>query len=201
MLGIHIQTKDAATEVITDLEKDIEPDRVAPIIGRAGVNHIKGHLVSLDNSRANRLGGKRTHFYASAARSTNFQITSEGVVISINHVGVAQRYFGGTIRPVNAKRLTIPASAEAYGKRAGEFGKLEPVFGRNGIVGLRRPKHKTAGRTRQGRYTRGGEILFWLVKSATQAADKSVLPTEAELGAEVREQVGTYIERQKNRKR
>ena len=195
MLGINIQTKDAATEAVIDIEQDIDLDQVAPVIGNSGRKIVSDHLTALDARRRNRLGGRRTHFYSDAAKSTNWRITSNGVQIAINHVGMAQRYFGGTIKPVNKKRLTIPADADAYGKRAREFGKLDIVFGRKGVVGLAKPRK---GKAKRGQ--RAGKVLYWLVKSVTQEADKTVLPTDKEIAAGVTDDVRAYLEMQEKRR-
>jgi hypothetical protein len=97
---------------------------------------VQDHLGALDANRANQLGGKRTHFYAAAARGVSYATGSEGVDISIHQTGIAQRYFGGTIKPVNSKYLTIPADPESYGHRAGEFNNLMLLWGKNGPYAL-----------------------------------------------------------------
>ena len=127
--------------------------------------------------------------------STNFRITSNGVEVAINHVGIAQRYFGGTIKPVNKKRLTIPADADAYGRRAREFGKLDMVFGRKGVVGLAKPRR---GKAKRGQ--RAGKILYWLVKSVTQEADKTVLPKDRDILDHVAGAVKAHLEMQERRR-
>jgi len=195
MLGLNIQTNDEALDAIVEIEADIDLDHIAPIIGRSGVQVVQDHFTQLDATRRNRLGGRRTHFYAAAARSTNFRITANGVQVAINHVGIAQRYYGGTIKPVNAKLLTIPAAAEAYGKRAREFGKLDVVFGRQGVVGLAKP-----GRPGQKARSRPGKILYWLVKSVTQSADKTVLPTDKEITAHIAGDVQAHLADQEKRR-
>ena len=65
-------------------------------------------------------GGR--HFWRDLARSVQVESASESSVsVYTAHVAAAQKQFGGTIRPVNAKALTIPVSDEARGKRASEF--------------------------------------------------------------------------------
>ena len=100
------------------LQIGLQPDRLFPIVGRSGVNTIREHLFGLNQTRPNAMGGARTNFYASAARGTHFDAVADGVKISINQVGMAQRYFGGVITAKKVKLLTIPACPEAYGHRA-----------------------------------------------------------------------------------
>lgn len=65
-------------------------------------------------------GGRR--FWREIARSVRVRsVGADTVSVHTAHVAGAQKEFGGTIRPKNAKALTIPVSDEARGKRASEF--------------------------------------------------------------------------------
>jgi len=198
MFGMTARVTDNVTPWLRRLQVGLDPDKIKPVAGRSGQNLIRNHLFALDRSRANDKGGRRTHFYAAAARSTNFREVSDGVEVSINHVGIAQRFFGGTILPVNSKYLTIPASPEAHGRRAREFDNLEVVFGRRGPVGLRTRRATMLQKTKKG-FAKGkevgGEIMYRLVRSSEQKADPSVLPTEEAIHTEVREDVLSYLKR------
>src|SRR5574341_195301 len=164
-------------------------EKVRPLIGRAVTNRVQSHFYSLNSARANKLGGKRTNFYSSAAKSTQFQTTSDGVTVSINKQGIRQRLQGGVIRPKNAKYLTIPAIAEAYGRRAREFSNLEFGFAKDESGDLRpalvEAQATLLKRNRKGRLKSGGEVggkaFYWLGRSADKDPDPSVLPTKEEL--------------------
>lgn len=70
------------------------------------------------NARAK--GGRR--FWRQVARATHLREVSEAsATVANEHVAGAQKQFGGTIRPVKGKYLTIPISDEARGKRVAEF--------------------------------------------------------------------------------
>lgn len=202
-LAIQITTlRDEVTPALMRLDGGLQRDRLFPIIGRSATNTIREHLFGLNASRPNTLGGPRTNFYAGAARSTQFQIVGDDVIVSINHVGIAQRYFGGTIRPKVAKYLTIPVHPKAYGHRAREF-DLELVFGRNGepialatkanlITIVRQKRNGEVTRTLGGRR---GEIMFRLVKQVTQQPDPTVLPYTELIESRAQRDVTSYINR------
>lgn len=205
MPGVAIQVvtiRDEARPALARLRHGIQPERLFPIIGRSATNTVREHLFGLNATRPNQLGGARTNFYAGAARSTQFQIVGDAVIVSINHVGIAQRYFGGTIRPKVAKFLTIPVHPRAYGKRAREF-DLELVFGRKGepialatkasLVTIIRQRGKGEATRKLG--GRRGEIMFRLVKQVTQQADPTVLPHDGLLETRIQRDVESYINR------
>jgi hypothetical protein len=187
--GLSIKITDTATPALRDLKANLRNASVRAVMGRAGSNTVKDHLFGLAATRRNKLGGKSTRFYARAARSTNFRLLGGGIRISVNQVGIAQRYYGGTIRPVTTKYLTIPARAMAHGKRAGEFPNLKVGFGRGRRVGFlytQKGKQKT--------------ILFWLVKKVVQKADESVLPPMDAISTAMVGAAGKYLQLQWDRK-
>jgi hypothetical protein len=196
VITVNTSVHGNAPYVVKAISRALEPKSLNPPIGRAVVNVFKRHLFGLDRSRANVLGGERTHFYADAARGTHFDVLPDGVLVSVSQVGFRQRVLGGTITPKKAKFLTIPARAESYGKRASEFNDLEIVFGRGGQpVALARRRQTSlrvtgaataavlgVSRVARGEET-GGEILFWLRKSVTQRPDPSAAPQPIDIYA------------------
>ncbi len=190
-MTVEIDIQDHATAAVERLGGALSADRLGPMIGAAEVLLFQNHFRSLPD---NRQGWPSTGFWGRAARATSWNLTGDGVVVSVNQQGVRQRYFGGVIEPVNAKFLTIPARAEAYGKRASEFNDLVPVFHRVGgqavpwalveapqttfSLGKRR---KDGSRKVSDQTEIGGLVYFWLVKSVNQQADPDVLPSDAEV--------------------
>lgn len=186
MVSLRLNITDTATPALRRLEAGIQPARLAPIIGRSARNAIRTHLFARDG-QGNRLGGRRTHYYGTAGRATNFTLEGDTVVVSIPQIGIRQRYYGGTIKPKTAKYLTIPVHPAAHGKRAREFSDLEVVFGQGGRpIALAR---KAAGKRTLG------EIYYRLVRSVTQAADPTVLPTMDALAAAIRPDLEQHITR------
>ncbi len=211
-VAIQIQTlRDEARPALMRLERGLQRERLFPVIGQSASNTVINHLRGLNAIRPNALGGPRTNFYAGAAGGTHFNIVGDDVIVSINHVGIAQRYFGGTIRPKTAKYLTIPVHPKAYGKKAREM-DLELVFGRNGepialatkahLVTIIRQRVKGGITRKLG--GRRGEIMFRLVKKVVQQPDPTVLPHEGFIESRAKRDVTEYInrliERQKDRK-
>lgn len=189
-LGISIDIRDTVRPAMARLNGALRPEQLNPVIGRAAVNVYRGHLLQLNRTRPNKLGGKRTNFYAQAGRGTNFVVEADGITVSIPSVGIAQRFYGGVIRPKASKFLTIPVHPAAHGKRAREM-DLEVIFGEGGRPIALATKSTRAVQITQNRrgeavrksIGRRGEIMFLLKKSVTQAPDPTVLPRTDEVAA------------------
>lgn len=210
-VGIQISAvRDTATPALQRMAAAVQPGRLQAIIGRSAANTYKQHLLGLNQTRANALGGPRTNFYAAAARGTSFRVVGDDVVVSISSVGIRQRYFGGTIKPKTTKYLTIPAIPEAHGKRASEFQGL-----RFAIVpdeqGRQRPALVQGAQTLiRGRRSKGGvrfraigeireRVVFWLARSVTQQPDPTVLPYTELVETRVQRDVAAYLQLQIDR--
>ncbi len=184
MISIRISTSDLAAPALRRLQQGLQPARLAPIVGRAGRNAVREHLFGRD-ATPNRLGGRRTHYYGQAARSTAFTVEGGTVTIAVTQIGIRQRFYGGTIKPKTAKYLTIPVNPAAHGKTAREFGDLVFVFGAGGRpIALAR---KARGKRRFG------EIMYLLLKSVTQQPDPSTLPSMPALASAIRPELDKYI--------
>jgi hypothetical protein len=165
--------------------------RINPRVGQAVKILVANHLFA---KGPNKMGFPSTHFYAGAGKATAWYLNGTGVTVTIAQQGIGQRYRGGPINPTDGKKyLTIPARSEAYGKRAGEFGNLKILFGRqrDGTIGPVALIADKGGATRKvfggregatpERKIHGAEegiVLFWLVKSVNQQADVTVLPSD-----------------------
>ncbi len=175
------------------------------VVGRGAVLRAAGtglkqtlvdHLSQLDKDdvhhhSSSSLGAQQVHFYGSAVGSVqNPQIEGDDEVsVSINSVGLAQRYYGGVIGAKNKKWLTIPAVADAYGKRAGSFNNLRFVLFRPDLAALVETMAKSTKTAANGVVKRTGEtavkgrVVYWLKKEVTQEGDPTVLPTDDEMSA------------------
>jgi hypothetical protein len=177
------------------------PSALAKATAEDLVIATQDHLRELD-TRGNRLGGQRTHFYGEAAANTTGQAEGDQVRVSINKQGIRQRFFGGTIKPVNRKFLTIPARAEAHGKTAREFNNLrfaiDPELGPVLVEAERtdvdlQPRRKKLSPVSERARSAGGAVMFLLRRSVTQRPDPEVVPSKEKLGAVLRESAGNYM--------
>lgn len=178
------------------LQEGIGSERMLPVLARGATTFVQDHLRALDRSRANEMGGRRSHFYANAARGTTHQIEGSTILITVHQLGIRQRFYGGVIRPVNAKRLAIPADKSAYGRSPREFNDLKLGAFRKGgrlifalVVATTyavRSKRAADGptRTKRGpRNKRSGLVMFWLRDQVTQIGDSSVLPAREDIAS------------------
>lgn len=186
-----IDITNSATPMLRRLQGAVASGALANAMGAGARNRIQGHLHRINGERPNRLGGRRTDFYSAAAKSTHMDAVPGEITVTVSRVGFRQRFEGGRIRPVNKKFLTIPATAEAYGRRASEFADLRFVIlgGRPALVRARQTRISIGGRRKDGTRrirgtssTTGMEVLFWLRREVNQKPDPSVLPTDAEIG-------------------
>lgn len=189
-LTVTVDVSREATEVgsqIAARAAALQGARLNTQIGRGVAELFRLNFRNLDRERANALGGKRTHFYSDAMKATFSSGDDEGATVTVAALGIRQRLLGGTIKPREGKYLTIPARAEAYGRRAREFQNLKFVRlsgGRGMLVadGAGRAGHsskKHIGSKEEGL------VYFWLVPSVHQDADPTVLPNEGAIRAVV----------------
>lgn len=195
-ITLKLSVNQTVSRTAQELRDALKPGAIENAMGRGVANLVRNHLFALNQSRPNQLGGRRTNFWAQAARGTSQASQPGGFTVSINQVGFRQRYQGGWIRPTGGKKyLTIPAVAEAHGRRASEFSNLRFGFAANKYGNLqpalieasatkvkfgRARKDGTRGVKSEGT---GGKVMFFLSKRVFQQADASVLPTLPEMEA------------------
>ena len=134
---------------------------------------VRSHLSRLGSwkhASADRLGAQPTGFLQKAARGTVHNASeNHGEVVIPAPLGRA--FHDVEIRPRGAAFLTIPASAESYGMRAGVLAahgwKIWRPKGRKFLMG-----------------SKDGEdpkILYWLKESVNQKQDRELLPGDEEM--------------------
>lgn len=132
-------------------------------------NHLS-RLGSWKHTSAEKLHAAPTGFLQKAARGTVHTANeNSGEVIIPAPLGRA--FHDVEIRPREARYLTIPASAEAYGKRAGVLAALGWK--------IWRPKKRDflMGSIRG----EDAKVLYWLRESVSQRQDRSLLPSDSEI--------------------
>ncbi len=187
---------DTASPEIRFLQANVTPHRMAAEIGPRFTRLVQRNFLKKER-QGNKNDWPSTHFYARAAESTNWQEGFGFVMISVNQIGVRQRLEGGEIKPTGDKKyLTIPAVAEAYGKRAGEFnnlkfafvldpqnpGTVRPALVERQATNIKIGKIKKSGsRSITPTSSSTGQIaIFWLLASVNQKPDPTVLPSDDE---------------------
>jgi len=214
-IGARVTTEvDTATPWLAGLPSRITTHEMAAQLGPGCARLMQGHFRA---QGANKRGWPSTEFWSRAADATNWiEGGGEGggfVDIDCNQIGIRQQIYGGDIRPVNAKALTIPAAPEAYGKTAGEFNDLKFGFEFDPQTGTMRPclkssestlavkvkwKRSKTGATReakQSKQTVGAQVMFWLCGGVTQKPHPDVVPSDEDFGAAMDTAMGAILRR------
>lgn len=210
MIALNITiTRNTATPALERLRKALEKPNVLTVVAQSVYGEMKRNFYELDAQRPNRLGGSRSHYYATAAANTDWRFDGDGVVVFAKQVGLRMKYFGGAIDHGKGasclsgnptKYLTIPATAESYGRRACDFPDLKVLYGSNGPFALARVTKQVFGHQRSSATTfprtnraNGTEILFWLKSSVDISPDPTVLPPPEVLKAAIKSDWNAYI--------
>ena len=134
---------------------------------------VRSHLSKLGSWKhesAERLSAQPTGFLQKAARGTVHHANDTGGEVIIP-APLGRAFHDVEIRPKEAPYLTNPASAEAYGKRAGVLAALGWK--------IWRPKKRD--------FLMGSingvepKILYWLKESIHQKQDRDLLPSDNEM--------------------
>ncbi|MFZ2279307.1 MAG: hypothetical protein WAW39_16055 [Prosthecobacter sp.] len=171
-------------------------------------NLVRDYLISLAQTRhatADDLGATPTGHLERAAESVTSRSDADAATVSITSPGMRRAFEDITIVPVNAKWLTIAATAEAYGKRAGAFNDLRLAFFKGGRLALvkadqsRLSDRKSSGYGIEGKAAKADAtkqrppVYYWLVKSVTQKQDRTLLPSDALLQTAAEEGVRDWL--------
>ena len=190
-------------------------DRVTPTLERAAVTlrsgeiegamegalrlRVLNHLVNYSATHPNKMGGKRTQWIALAGESAHSESRPGTIEVSVSDpTGAFEHFLTGGQVPAGGpgeKLLTIPATPEAYGKRASEFHNLRFSFihGPNTVGALVGPGVSSTG-IELGRKHKGqrkfkatssgvdyNKVFFWLARSVNQVGHPDLLPTSDQL--------------------
>lgn len=215
MSAVAINIRDEVSPLLNQLSNEADRLGLFDAVLIAGVEAVRDRFVELEMDSAHHktalsFGANRTHVYERARGDVSGAVVGSAAVVSITGLSgeiISQRYFGGTIKPKNGKKLSIPARTEFYGHSPKEFDRamFKPLYGRNGVYALALVEDthrqlvsgKNAGKfvKAQKKFvddvlttnaTHGAEaVAFWLVDEVTQPEDKSVIPTQEEFEAAI----------------
>ncbi len=121
-----IQITESYKPVLERLELELHSEFSRKRIGRDVVAVVQDNFREL---RRNKRKFPTTHFWQRAAEATSYRVEGDDVVVSVDQIGIRQRFLGGAIRPIRGKYLTIPAMAATYGHTASDFNDLKVVRG------------------------------------------------------------------------
>jgi hypothetical protein len=201
-----IDIQDSVMPILLALSPALRRD-VPQKIGSAVTTLFQEHIGQLPDNRNN---WPSTGFWAQCVKSCNYNVLAEQVNINVNWQGFRQRLQGGKIEAQNSGWLTIPARAEAYGKRAREFSNLEAVFFKtsHGFFGALVESDRTEvsfGKQRKdgSRKVKRGEersgVMFWLKKSVRQQPNPNIIPSDDKIAATATQAVDSFLSRLKQR--
>jgi hypothetical protein len=164
--------------------------------GREVNTRLKQHFRMRDQTSANQLSDRRSHFWRAVARMVQNpeQENANTVRVTINHPAFAQKVFGGTIRAKAAEALTIPVEERAYGRTTATF---EAETGLK--LFLIRTGHgafQNAVLAVKDDNARGFTVEYILTKSVTQSADTEALPDKTMLEQAILARAQRVLDRQ-----
>lgn len=139
---------------------------------------------------ADRLGAQPTGYLERAAGGvSSYGDTESAVVVLAGDVGGFARAFADVTIKGRGKKLTLPAKAEAYGKRAGEIKDLEVLLWKKADGSFasalgREPDTKDGQR----------DVWFWLVDKVHQKQDRTLLPSDDQYLAAAEQGAIAYLD-------
>ena len=150
---------------------------------------VRDHLFRIaprHHISAHRLGATPTGHIEKGARATHFTASSDSAEVIIPIAGLSRAFRPLTITPRTANALTLPISPYAYGKRVGEL--------RANGWNIFRPKGKD---TLWGKLQDEDDAvpLYVLKRRVQLKQDRSLLPSDAELGTTASKAMLDYIRR------
>lgn len=186
MITLRLE-RDQVTPHLRKLLKESETNSpLGRVLGRAASNELKKHFRER-NKIGNKLGGKRTNFWSRVAESVQSPVPKPGeIVIPVSHPDIAQKVFGGTIRPRTRKHLAIPISPKAHDKSPCVFSNLQFATTKAGVklLGLKDGDG-------------GVEWLYVLKKKVTQSPDPKALPEDSKVVAAMTKAGDIYLRKRK----
>lgn len=153
------------------------------VLGRRAEIELRDHFVER-NDEPNKNGWPKQGFWNDIAKATAFHdATEDRALVIISDPRFNQKFYGGPIKPIEAKYLALPAIAAAYGESPLQH-ELTPVM------------RRVSGQARAVALAdKSGTIWYWLVKSVTQEADEEALPDEEKFVSALREEAQDFVER------
>lgn len=183
MIAITYNREGFVAEFQAKIKVAKNPRGMLKAAGREVNSQLRTHFRAKDQTGANQISDRRSHFWNAVARSVQNPVMEDAntVSVSINDPRFAQRLFGGTIRAKLASALTIPVEERAYDRTARTFEAetgLKLFLVRNGSGAFGTAVLAVA----EGK---GLTVEYVLTPSVTQQPDPTALPAQSLLEAAI----------------
>lgn len=206
---LQIDIRDAVTPELEKIMANVrDRTQLHGSLGGRAERALRDHFARRE-AEPNKRGWPKQHFWDQIRSATALgTVDGAGATITINDERLAQKIYGGTIRPgLGKKYLAIPEIAEASGISPKSLTNLRPlvryVNGERRAVALveRKASAIKYGRKRKDGTRKitqtasilGGAVWYWLVKSVTQRKDERALPDAKGFRRELIEQTREYF--------
>ena len=206
-MQIRIATSDFSRPARKQIAQAMQyPALIWKAMAESALPLYQRQLAANARSNRNRFGARST-FWNRMNAGTRSGLTPSGAVVMMPRE-MRLRVNGGTVRPVNAKNLTIPLRAEAYGKSLRQFERVfffrkgGRLFGATRSLGT--PKSRRGGTAQnkdgsrklvQSDDTQRITVLFLLVKSVNIRGNRGLLPSEDVVSSAVIRGVTRFVRR------
>lgn len=175
---IKVNGAEEAKQFVSDFSSGITSEEASEVVSEAAAERIRDHFKLLHDLR-HRANMPRS-YYLRAQDSVVATFKGNEGQITIDHTGLALRYYGGSVGPSGRvsritgkpiKRLAIPvAGGPGEGKDPYEFkGALKLIITKRKKAFLALADDEDAS------------PVYWLVKQAVHKADPGVLPEDVQI--------------------
>jgi hypothetical protein len=185
VIAIELNNDSTVGELRELLGKVRNPQGMLRTVATRAEDMLKAHFRSRDANSPNKLGGRRKHFWKAVEESVWVEVsdTEGAVILTVSHPHFAQKVFGGVIRVKQAKHLTIPVTAEAYGKTTAEF------EAETGLNLFQLPTRKGGSLAARVKGAKDVKVHYVLRSSVYQEKDEAALPDRESMSAMIAETV------------
>lgn len=175
MTTIQIDSAEFQSRMGDLLRRTRRPRSIVQAMARGGRKVLRAHFRQRDRA-GNQLGGKRTHFWLDVYKSTQLgEVTDHSAAVNIGDHRFPQKVYGGTIRPKEAKAISVPVAPEAHGRRPAT---LEQELG---IELFLVPREFGSGLLAATVGDKRVKVFYVLRQSVEQDADPRALPERRQL--------------------
>jgi len=185
-MKILVTVTDEATPILAELRRKLDDrtglhEHIAAIAEVRTRRYIIEEAAPLRHKTAERLGAQPTGYLSRRGEAIESTADKDrATVILGGEREIFARVLGDvTVKPVTAKYLAIPASAESYGKRPREFDSLRFVPFPSGARALVDGK--------------SGQVQFWLKQSVTLPQDRGLIPPDEQFIAAAEQGARDYL--------